>query len=120
MNQDDVRVQSIDSRRKHGIEPYPMKQFIPQPENPVYDDPKEKLQDMRTRDLRYAMPNHASRGFGGMAVESVDGKVLHVLGVQVNLTRMVTNQSFEQFSECPLGAVASIDKLGQGGDPQII
>jgi hypothetical protein len=32
---------------------------------------------------------------------------------------MVADQPFEEFSECPLGAVAPVDKRGQGRDAQV-
>ena len=119
VNQNEVRVKCIDAWSKHDIEPNSPKQFIAQAEKSVDNKPKKKLQEVRTRNFGYAMPHYAGGGSDGRSVEPIDGEILYILRVEVNLTRMVPDQPFEQFSECPLGAVAPVDKRGQDCDPQV-
>ena len=110
MNQNDICVQRIDPRRKHGFELYPTKQLITQSAHSVDDDPKEKLQEMRARNFGNTMPHYKGSGFGGRVVEQGDGEMFYVLRVQVDLASMVADQPLEQFGERPLGAVAPVDK----------
>jgi hypothetical protein len=108
VHDDDVRVETIDSRRKDEIEAqsaYP----APSPTKRIKHNPEQELQYVRTGNRRHLVPGDAALPCavrGGVAGD----KFLYALGIKVNFATVIAGEAFQQFSECALCAVPAIYK----------
>ncbi len=97
VNGDQIRVPAIRSRRVNQIGPEPAQIRIPPAPQVIGGEPPKKIQEMRTGNLRNAVPAHA--------------REVHVFdALAVNMNFVFLRQAGDPFGDAPLGSVALIDE----------
>jgi hypothetical protein len=102
---------AIDSRRQNKIELQSPEQSIFATHCAVQHHPHDKLEQVRTRQSRNAVPENCapfgipSRGSGILKRQPFDP-----FGIQMDFAVVVARQPLEQFRQRAFGAVAPIDK----------
>jgi hypothetical protein len=112
VDEDDVRVQRVDSGRKNEVEPESADQAIPGTAERIQEKPSDKLQEMGTGHGRNFVPEDCS----GVLRESnpwltkrlAKREILNALGVEMNFAMVLAGEAFEKLGKGALGAMAAV------------
>jgi len=110
VNDDQIGVETIYSRRENKIKAQSMSPLIPNAVDGIQKKPGEKLQEMGTRDGRNSMPNNPAgicRLYGRGVVE---GKVLDTLSVKMDFAMLVAREALEKFGESAFRTVPAVNE----------
>jgi hypothetical protein len=114
VDEDDVRVQRVDSGRKNEVEPQSADQAIPGTAERIQEKPSYELQEMGTGHRRNFVPEDCS----GVLRESnpwltkrlAKREILNTLGVEMDFAMLVAREALEQFGKGALGAMAAVNE----------
>jgi len=110
MNYDNIGIQRVDSCRQDEVEPKAMNPAIPRAENPIQQEPREKLQKMGTRDGRNLMPEDGAGIFWAWPGGLGQRKIFNALSIKMNFTMLVQREALQQFGKSALGAMPAINE----------
>ena len=95
VDEDDIGVQAVDSRRKNEVKSKPANPAIPRAANGIQEQPSKEVQQVESRDGRHAMPdNGAATGLDGSAWLLKD-QILNPLRIKMNLAKIFLRKAFE-------------------------
>src|SRR5260370_39955727 len=97
VNDDQIRVETIYSRRENEIKAQSMSPSIPSAANGVQKKPAEKLQEMGTRDPRNSMPDDPARICRPHGRGPVECKVRDTLGGKVDFAMQLALHALQSF-----------------------
>ncbi len=110
VNDDQIGIETIYSRRENKIKAQPMSPLIPNAVDGVQKKPGEKLQEMGTRDGRNSMPNNPAGICRLQGRGAVECKVLDTLGVKMDFAMLVARETFEKFGESAFRTVPAVNE----------
>ena len=89
------------------------------PANAVHHEPSDKLQKVRARDGRNAMPIDRAARRLVFAARAGEREIFHTLGVKMNFALMLAGENFEKFGEGAFGAMTAVNEGRNDGDTQV-
>jgi len=105
MNLNHIRVPSIDPRRKHQVGRKFLKSDIPPPLERICNEPPHVLNQVRSWDGDNTVPTDiASPGLRRL-IQWREEEVLNALGIQMNLTVVISCKALDKFRNDALGSV---------------
>jgi len=110
VNDDDIGVQTINSRRKKEVEAKSMNPPIPRVADRIQEKPREELEEMRTGKRRDFVPNDHTGVLRACDAWWGKRKVLNALGIEMNLAMLVAGKAFQHFCKGAFRAVAAVNK----------
>lgn len=110
VNDDQVRIETINSGRENEIKEQSMSPSIPSAANRVQKNPCEKLQEMGTRDGRNSMPNDPTGICRPHRESTRECNVLNTPGVKMDFALLVARETLEQFGDSAFRAMAPVNK----------
>jgi hypothetical protein len=110
MNNDDIGIQTVNSWREDEVEPKSMDPAIPRAENPIHQEPGEKLQKMGTRDGRNFTPEGGPGIFWAWPGWFGQREIFNALSIKMNLTMLAPREALEQFGKRALSAMPAINE----------
>jgi len=110
VDNDNIGVQTVNSRRNDEVELKSMNPAAPRAHNPIQKKPGKKLQKVGTRDGRNFMPKDSAgipRACGGGLRQR---ETFNALGVKMNLAMLVAREVLQHLGESTLGAMPAINE----------
>lgn len=90
MNKDDVRVETIDSRRQNQVTANAVDPAIPSAAKRIQEKPREELQELRPGNRRNLVPdNRASSAASGGTIKR---KIFNALRIEMDFTLLVARK----------------------------
>ena len=83
---------------------------IPRAENPIQQEPSEKLQKMGTGNGRNFMPDDRPGVLRMCNTWLSKRKAFNALRIEMDFAMLFARQAFEQFGKRALGAMTAVDK----------
>ncbi len=108
VDDDNIGVQTVNSRRNDKVEPNSMDPAIPRAADGIQEKPGEKLQEMRTRDGRNIVPDDRPGVLGECNTWLRKRKVFNALGIEMNLATLFAREAFQQFGKRALRAMPAV------------
>ena len=108
VNDDNIGVKTVNSRRNDKVEPKSMDPAIPREPDGIQEKPGEKLQEMRTGDGRNFMPDDRPGVLGVCDTWLRKRKVFNALGIEMNLAMLLAHEAFQQFGKRALRAMPAV------------
>jgi hypothetical protein len=110
VNDDDIGVQTVNSRRNDKIEPKSVDPAIPRAADGIQEKPGEELQEMGTGNGRNSMPDDRAEFLRVSNTWLIEGKVFNALGIEMNLAMLFAREAFQQFGEGALRAMPAVNE----------
>jgi hypothetical protein len=108
VNDDDIGVQTVNSRRNDKIEPKSADPAIPRAADGIQEKPGEELQEMGTGNGRNFMPDDRAGFLRVSNAWLIEGKIFNALGIEMNLAMLFAREAFQQFGERALRAMPAV------------
>ncbi len=112
VNEDDVGVQTVNSRRKNKVEPQAMDQAVPRTAERIQEKPGNELQEMGAGGGRDFVPEDRSRllreSNTWLSKRLSKRQALNALGVEMNFTMLLAREALEEFGKRALCAMAAV------------
>jgi len=110
VNEDDVRVQAVDSRRKNKVEPQSMDHAIPGTAERIQEEPGDKLEEVGAGHGRNPVPEDRSGLVRGSGTGLGKREALDMLGVEMNFAMVLAGEALEEFGKRALRAMAAVNE----------
>jgi hypothetical protein len=110
VNEDDVSVQTVDSRRKNKVEPQSVDQAIPRPAEGIEEEPRDELKEVGTWRGRDFVPEDRSRLLRDVDTRLSKREAFNALGVEMNFAMLMAGEALEQLGQSAFRAMAAVHK----------
>ena len=119
MYHDDVGTESVNAWRKDQIERRRARQAMAPEQKAVRRHPGDESEQMRPRQTGNSVPEDYAGVFGATDIGLAGDDILDLLRIKMNFAVVLPRQTFEQFRESALGAMAAIDERRNNGESQV-
>jgi hypothetical protein len=119
VNQDDVSVKAVNSRREDKIEGKSAEACIPPSRRSIQKYPGDKSNHRRTRKGGDFVPRNGAATRVTRGAPKGDCQVFNRLRVKMNFAAVTTGKTLEQFCECSFGTVAAVNEGRDDDEAQV-
>lgn len=119
VNDDDVGIKAIETRRYDNIERKAAESAMPPSKNAIRRHPSEELHQMRARNRGNLVPEDRTRFAGTRHLRIVKRETFRAARVKMNLAVVVVGQALKQFRQGALGAVSPVNEWRNNSQPQV-
>ena len=119
VNDDDVRIQTINSGRQDKVERKAAEDAVPPSKKAICKHPTHKLDEMGPGNRRTFVPNDAAGLAGVQEFAGSERKVVGTFRIEMDCAVIVAGQAFEQLGEGAFRAVPAVNERRNNGQPQV-
>ena len=119
MNNNNIRVQAVDSRRQDEIDGGAAQESINVANTPICNKPPNKANKVRAANGGNLVPEDRADRFVVSSIWRLYLKIRDALRIEVYFAMMPSRQSLEQLGQGAFGAMAAIDERGNNRESQV-